>query len=258
MRKTNRAAPNTAVIPVLYYPEVRDAVEWLTTALPFTERLRIGDHRCQLAYDGGAIVVAEPGGHADAAPSTLQSPAAHSVMLRVTDVDARFYCARAAGARVLTEPADHMYGERQCSFLDPWGHPWTLSETIFDSDPAEWGGELLAPNPRLAQQPLDALAVASNHHRLLFENNAARVLDTKIGPGERTRIHAHEWAAALYVRSWSDFVRYDPDGNVLFDSRTMEATPAIGFALWSGPIGPHYVDNVGQTDLHLIAVEVKE
>lgn len=35
-----------------------------------------------------------------------------------------------------------MYGERQCSLLDPWGHPWTLSETIFDSDPAEWGGEL--------------------------------------------------------------------------------------------------------------------
>jgi hypothetical protein len=44
---------------------------------------------------------------------------------------------------VLAEPADHMYGERQCTFLDPSGHPWTLSETVFDSDPADWGGELL-------------------------------------------------------------------------------------------------------------------
>ncbi len=143
MLKKNRSAPNAAVIPVLYYPDVRGAVEWLTTALPFAERLRIGDHRCQLSHSNGAVVVAKLGGHADAAPATLQSPGAHSVMLRVTGIDLLFGRAKAAGARVLAEPADHMYGERQCSFLDPWGHPWTLSETIFDSDPAGWGGELL-------------------------------------------------------------------------------------------------------------------
>lgn len=143
MLKKNRSAPSTAVIPVLYYPDVRAAVEWLTTALAFTERLRIADHRCQLLHGDGAIVVAKPGGHANAASATLQSPGAHSVMLRVTGIDVLFGRAKAAGARVLAEPADHMYGERQCSFLDPWGHPWTLSETIFDSDPADWGGELL-------------------------------------------------------------------------------------------------------------------
>jgi len=143
MLKKNRAAPDAAVIPVLYYPDVREAVAWLTTALPFNERLRIGDHRCQLSHGNGAVVVAEPGGHANAASATLQGPAAHSVMLRVTEIDVLFARAKAAGAQVLAEPTDHMYGERQCSFLDPWGHPWTLSETIFDSDPADWGGELV-------------------------------------------------------------------------------------------------------------------
>ena len=93
--------------------------------------------------ENGAIVIATPGAHADAAPSTLQSPGAHSVTLRVTGIDILFGRAIAAGARVLAEPEDKMFGERQCSFLDPWGHPWTLSETIFDSDPADWGGELL-------------------------------------------------------------------------------------------------------------------
>jgi uncharacterized glyoxalase superfamily protein PhnB len=144
MLEKNRAAPDCAVIPVLYYPDVRAAVQWLVTTLPFTERLRIGEHRCQLAHGNGAIVVARPGGHADAAPSTLQTSGAHVVMLRVADVDALFARAKANGARVLTEPADHVYGERQCSFLDPWGHPWTLSQTVFDSDPAGWGGELIA------------------------------------------------------------------------------------------------------------------
>jgi uncharacterized glyoxalase superfamily protein PhnB len=143
MLKTNRSAPNTAVIPVLYYPDVSEAVEWLTTVLPFTERLRNSDDRRQLVHGNGAIVVTKPGAHADAAPSTLQSPAAHSVTLRLTGIDLIFERAKAAGARVLAEPADHVYGERQCSFLDPWDHPWTLSETIFDSDPADWGGELL-------------------------------------------------------------------------------------------------------------------
>ena len=144
MLKKNRSAPNTAVIPVLYYPDVPEAVEWLTTALPFTERLRNSNNRRQLVHGNGAIVVTKPGRNADDASSTQQSPGAHSVTLRVTGINELFLRAKAAGARVLAEPADHPYGERQCSFLDPWGHPWTLSETIFDSDPADWGGELLA------------------------------------------------------------------------------------------------------------------
>jgi len=107
MLKTNRSAPNSGVIPILYYPEVPKAVEWLTTALPFTERLRNSETRCQLVHENGAIVITIPGAHADAAPSTLQSPGAHSVTLRVTDVDELFKRAKSAGARVLAEPADH-------------------------------------------------------------------------------------------------------------------------------------------------------
>src|SRR5437867_11084968 len=84
MLKENRSAPPSGVIPVLYYPDVRGAVDWLTTALPFTQRLRIGDHRCQLVHGNGALVVTTPGGHANAAPSTLQSAGAHSAMLRAT------------------------------------------------------------------------------------------------------------------------------------------------------------------------------
>src|SRR4029453_13890837 len=68
------SAPNTAVIPVLYYPNVREAVEWLTTALPFTERLRNSDTRCQLLHSNGAIVAAKPGVHANPAPSPPQRP----------------------------------------------------------------------------------------------------------------------------------------------------------------------------------------
>ena len=108
-----------------------------------------------------------------------------------------------------------------------------------------------------AMHPLDAMSAAPGHHHVLLENEEVRVLDTRLGPGDRTPVHAHQWPAALYVMSWSDFVRYDPDGNVLVDSRTMPAAPELGAAIWSAPIGPHYVRNVGQNELRIIAVEVK-
>lgn len=108
-----------------------------------------------------------------------------------------------------------------------------------------------------ATHPFDAMLKAPDHHFVLLENDKVRVLDTMVSPGQKTPVHAHEWSAALYVMSWSDFVRYDPQGNVLLDSRTLAARPAIGSALWGGPIGPHYVHNVGAAVLHIIAVELK-
>jgi len=108
-----------------------------------------------------------------------------------------------------------------------------------------------------ATHAFDAMVKAPDHHFLLLENGKVRVLDTKVKPGDRTPVHGHEWPAALYVLSWSDFVRYDAEGNVLLDSRTNASRPAVGSVLWSNPIGPHYVQNVGDSELHILAVEVK-
>ena len=108
-----------------------------------------------------------------------------------------------------------------------------------------------------ALHPLDAMTVSTDNHDVLLENARVRVLDTRLAPGERTPVHTHQWPAALYVLSWSDFVRYDPDGNVLVDSRAAGVTADPGSALWSAPLVPHYVRNVGDKDLHIIAVELK-
>ncbi len=35
--------------------------------------------------------------------------------------------------------------ERQYSALDIGGHRWTFSQSVVDSDPASWGGELVKP-----------------------------------------------------------------------------------------------------------------
>jgi len=66
-------------------------------------------------------------------------------MVPVPDVDAHHAAAVAAGARVLNPPTTHPYGERQYSVIDPGGHRWTFSQSVADSDPATWGGELVNP-----------------------------------------------------------------------------------------------------------------
>src|ERR1700692_4936325 len=100
---------------------------------------------------------------------------------------------------------------------------------------------------------LDALRAAPKHHTLLFENEAVRVLDTRVAPGETVPLNTHRWPSALYIMNWSDFVRRDREGTVVADSRTGEKLPE-GSAVWSGPLAPHTLENVGSSELRAISV----
>jgi uncharacterized glyoxalase superfamily protein PhnB len=131
------------VIPVLIYADVRGAVAWLTAAFGFVERVQIGeDHRSQLTFGEGAVIVGDV--RADRRPPRA-GEATHSVMVRVADAKAHCERARAYGARILMEPTDFEYGERQYSAVDLEGHQWTFSETLDDVAPESWGGILVDP-----------------------------------------------------------------------------------------------------------------
>ena len=104
---------------------------------------------------------------------------------------------------------------------------------------------------------LDALSAAPENHRLLFENDSVRVLDTSIAPGQATPLHTHRWPAALYILSWSDFVRRDEQVKTVLDSRTIPPIMS-GSALWSPPLKPHTLENIGTAELRVIAVELKQ
>jgi hypothetical protein len=107
-----------------------------------------------------------------------------------------------------------------------------------------------------APASLDAVVAAPRYHRVLLENEQVRVLDTRVGPGDTVPLHTHRWPAVHHVMSWSDFVRRDEHGAVQVDTRG-KAPVAAGTALWSGPLGPHTLENVGGAELHVISVELK-
>jgi uncharacterized glyoxalase superfamily protein PhnB len=138
---SNRSIPSPLVIPVLIYPDVREAVAWLESTFGFVERLRIGEaHRAQLRFGDAALIVADV--RHDKRPPR-PGEVTSEVILRVEDVDAAYERALAAGARSVTEPTSWEYGERQATVDDAAGHRWTLSQTLADVHPKEWGGELL-------------------------------------------------------------------------------------------------------------------
>lgn len=104
---------------------------------------------------------------------------------------------------------------------------------------------------------LDALCAAPRHHTLLLENDQVRVLEARIAPGDSVPVHTHRWPSVLYVLSWSEFVRRDPSGTVVLDSRSVPTHAAPPSVLWSDALAPHTLENVGAAEIRIISVELK-
>jgi uncharacterized glyoxalase superfamily protein PhnB len=139
MLPRNRSIPDCTVIPTLAYRDVGEAVTWLCATFGFEERLRIGDHRAQLVFGDGAMVVTQRAG----VDGKSTPGSSHTVMVRVKDVFQHHDNAARLGATIVRAPADYPYGERQYTVEDLGGHVWTFTQTIADSDPASWGGVLV-------------------------------------------------------------------------------------------------------------------
>jgi uncharacterized glyoxalase superfamily protein PhnB len=127
----NRSMPPGVIIPELPYDDVRAAAAWLSQAFGFKERLRIGNHRCQLSFGEASVVAVE-----------RKEPGISSILVHVDDVDSHHARAKESGARIINPPTDYPFGERQYTATDIGGHRWTFSQTIADVDPGTWGGEL--------------------------------------------------------------------------------------------------------------------
>ncbi|MFY9675083.1 MAG: hypothetical protein WAK13_11555 [Terriglobales bacterium] len=104
---------------------------------------------------------------------------------------------------------------------------------------------------------LDALVAAPKHHTLLLEDERVRVLLTTIPPNDIVPLHTHRSGGVAYVQSFSQFIRRDEQGNVLFDSRLAGEAPAVPCAQWMPPLPPHTVENLGPLEISILIVEIK-
>jgi uncharacterized glyoxalase superfamily protein PhnB len=142
----NQSAPSSAVVPIVIYADVAKAIDWLTGAFGFHERLRavgrdgVVSHAQLRAVDGD-IMIGRAGG-----PFTVPSGDVHQyVLVAVENVDEHFERARTFGAQVVQPPEDMPFGVRHCTVSDLDGHWWTFSQNVADVAPHTWGAVLRIP-----------------------------------------------------------------------------------------------------------------
>jgi len=131
------------ISPAIFYDDASAAIDWLCRAFGFEVRLKVvGDggriEHSELTYGDGLIMVGTAGGvrkTSTASPKSLGGKNTQSLMLYVDDVDAHCARARAAGATISVELADHDYGpdhwsDRSYGAIDSEGHHWWFSQRI--------------------------------------------------------------------------------------------------------------------------------
>jgi uncharacterized glyoxalase superfamily protein PhnB len=139
---TNRSMPPGIIIPELAYHDVGKAAAWLCKTFGFKERLRIGNHRCQLVFGDASVVVIESS-REHPADTIAAQPLTHKIMVQVPDVDQHYEIVKQSSANILSEPQTYPFGERQYTVEDLGGHVWTFSQSVADVPPEAWGGQLV-------------------------------------------------------------------------------------------------------------------
>jgi quercetin dioxygenase-like cupin family protein len=95
----------------------------------------------------------------------------------------------------------------------------------------------------------DPVKVDPKHYKVEFENDQVRVLHIKYAPGEKSVMHEHPDSVAVFLTDQKAKFTY-PDG------KSEEVATKAGQTIWIKG-GPHLPENVGDTPLELILVEMK-
>ena len=95
----------------------------------------------------------------------------------------------------------------------------------------------------------DPVKVDSKHYSVELENEHVRVLKIHYGPHEKSVMHEHPGAVAVFLS----------DGDVRFsfpDGKTQESHPKAGTAQFT-PAGKHLPENLSDKPLEVMLVELK-
>ena len=148
---TNRSVPPDTVLPHITYRDVAEASAWLTATLGFTtEHYRYGPPGAPSGaqmYLGDAWVMLDAAGPGQKTPAEL-GYGTQSLTVFVADADAHYGKAIAAGATIVEDLHETIYGERQYGTRDLDGHHWLFSAHARDVSPAEWGATITTHLPQ--------------------------------------------------------------------------------------------------------------
>lgn len=140
----NRSVPVDTILPHLVYKDLSRAIKWLTKTFGFVEHYRYGDpiSGAQMHLDNAWLMVNAAKSPEEKTP-TEPGYGTQSLTIFVEDVESHYACTRAAGANVVEELHETVYGEFQYGVRDMEGHLWLFSRHARDVNPAAWGATVV-------------------------------------------------------------------------------------------------------------------
>jgi quercetin dioxygenase-like cupin family protein len=95
----------------------------------------------------------------------------------------------------------------------------------------------------------DATKVDAKHYTVAFENDQVRVLKVHYGPGEKSVMHSHPDAVAIFMS--------DAKGKFTFpDGKTQDTNAKAGDVVWNEAT-VHLPENTGDKGFDVMVVELK-
>ena len=108
------------------------------------------------------------------------------------------------------------------------------------------------------KQDYDAVRVAGNHHRLLFENESVRVLEVIIPPGESTEFHSHPMPGVFITNQPATRISRNLEDEIFKTTNREDFDPSQPAQWREGSDMPVSVTVTDSVAMKIIRVEMKE
>jgi uncharacterized glyoxalase superfamily protein PhnB len=129
-------AARPAFIPSIIYRDNRAALKWLQAAFGFEPSEVLTDSEdnivhAEMTHEGGVIMVGSEFTSWAKSPASVGDCNTQRIHVRIDKgIDEHCARARAAGAKILMEPADQFYGDRTYIAIDLEGHRWSFFQAV--------------------------------------------------------------------------------------------------------------------------------
>jgi uncharacterized glyoxalase superfamily protein PhnB len=126
----------STLVPALHYRDASAAVEWLCRAFGFEKRVVVPGNggeilHAELTFGNGMVMLGSASGGGEygrnvRTPEQCGGFVTQGLYAIVSDADAHYARAVAAGAQVVIDIRDEDYGGRSYTCRDPEGHLWSF------------------------------------------------------------------------------------------------------------------------------------
>ena len=166
----NRSVPPNTLLPHVHYADLPQAIKWLGRTFGFREHYRYGDPVSGAqVHLGNAWMMLKRTPAGDSSPRQL-GYGTQSLTIFVEEIDSHFAHSKEAGARIVEDLHETVYGELQYGVQDYEGHHWLFSRHARDLSPDEWGATVKEsysyleslPRPRFCYVEIPSIVISES------------------------------------------------------------------------------------------------